>query len=133
MDARRFAMIMGIIFVLVGVLAFIPGVNQMDHADERELVVGGPGHGYLLGLFHVNLLHNLVHLLFGVMGIAMARTVASATLYARIVAVSYGLLAVMGLVPLLNTLFGLVPIHGWDVALHALIAAVAAYFGFADR
>lgn len=133
MDARRFAMVMGFVFVLIGVLAFIPGINQMDHVDETALAVEGPGHGYLLGLFHVNLLHNLVHLAFGVMGIVMARSAANAVLYARIVAVSYGLLAVMGLVPLLNTMFGLVPIHGWDVLLHLVIAAAAAYFGFVHR
>ena len=133
MDARRFAMILGIVFVLIGVLAFIPGINQMDHTDETSLVVGGPGHGYLLGLFHVNLLHNLVHLAFGAMGIMMARTAAGAVLYARIVAVSYGVLAVMGLIPGLNTLFGLVPIHGADVVLHLVIAAAAAYFGFVHR
>jgi acyl-CoA synthetase (NDP forming) len=53
--------------------------------------------------------------------------------YARIVAVSYGLLTVMGLIPGLNTTFGLVPIYGADVALHGVIAAVSAYFGFAVR
>jgi Domain of unknown function (DUF4383) len=133
MDARRFAMVLGVVFVLIAVLAFVPGINQMDHTDDPSLAVGGPGHGYLLGLFHVNVLHNVVHLLFGVMGIAMARSASSAVLYARIVAVAYGLLAVMGLVPGLNTLFGLVPIHGADVLLHLLIAAAAAYFGFMHR
>src|SRR5215210_1896965 len=123
MDTRRFAMILGVVFVLVGVLAFIPGINQTDPADAPTLSVTGPGHGYLLGLFHVNVLHNLVHILFGVMGILMGRTAAGAVLYARIVAVAYGLLALMGLVPSLNTTFGLIPIHGADVILHALIAA----------
>ena len=46
---------------------------------------------------------------------------------------SYGLLTVMGLIPGLSTTFGLVPIYGADVALHAVIAAVSAYFGFAVR
>ena len=49
----------------------------------------------------------------------------------RAVAVIYALLAVMGLIPGLNTTFGLVPIYGHDVWLHALLAIVAAYFGFA--
>jgi hypothetical protein len=133
MDTRRFAMVLGVVFVLVGVAAFIPGVNRPDPVGAPDLTVTGPGHGYLLGIFHVNVLHNLVHILFGVMGIVMARDSGSAVLYARIVAVAYGLLTLMGLVPGLNTTFGLIPIHGADVILHALIAAAAAYFGFAYR
>lgn len=132
MDVRRFAMIWGIGFALFGILGFVPGITRML-GDDPRLVVEGPGHGYLLGLFHVNVLHNLVHLAFGVMGIAMARRTDSAVLYARIVAVSYALLVVMGLIPVLKYTFGLIPIHGNDVWLHILLAAPAAYFGFMHR
>jgi hypothetical protein len=76
-------------------------------------------------------LHSAVHVLFGLMGIFMSRAWDTARLYARIVAVAYALLAVMGLVPALDTVFGLIPIHGHDVWLHAVIALAAAYFGFA--
>jgi hypothetical protein len=61
----------------------------------------------------------------------MSRRFESARLYARIVAISYAILAVMGLIPALNTVFGLIPLHGHDVWLHALLAAAAAYFGWA--
>ena len=67
------------------------------------------------------------------MGLAMARSFDSARLYARIVAVGYGLLTIMGLVPALNRVFGLIPIHGHDVWLRAAIAAVSAYFGMVGR
>jgi hypothetical protein len=127
-----FALVYGIAFTIAGLGGFVPGLNQMQ-AGDPNLHVHGPGHGYLLGLFHVNVLHSLVHVLFGVMGLAMARSWDSARLYARIVAVGYGLLTIMGLVPALNTVFGLIPIHGHDGWLHAAIAAVSAYFGFAGR
>ncbi|HLL89476.1 MAG TPA: DUF4383 domain-containing protein [Tepidisphaeraceae bacterium] len=131
MATRNFARIYGIAFLLFGILGFVPGITPMHHDHSAEgLVVGGPGHGMLFGLFHVNLLHNIVHLAFGVMGLAMAGRYESARNYARIVAISYGLLTVMGLIPGLNTMFGLVPIHGNDVWLHALLALPAAYFGF---
>ncbi len=132
MTTRNFALIMGIVFVLVGVLGFVPGINQTEGHDAaaENLIIGGPGHGNLLRLFHVNLLHNLVHILFGIMGIVMYRRYDTARLYARIVAVSYGLLVVLGLIPATNTVFGLVPIHGHNVWLHLVIAAAAAYFGF---
>jgi hypothetical protein len=133
MDTRRFAMILGVVFVLVGVLAFIPGVNRPDPVGAPDLTVTGPGHGYLLGLFHVNVLHNLVHVIFGILGIVMARNAVNAVLYCRIVAVAYGLLTIMGIVPGLNTTFGLIPIHGADVLLHAFIAIAATYYGFVHR
>jgi hypothetical protein len=40
------------------------------------------------------------------------------------------LLAILGLIPATNTMFGLVPIYGNDVWLHAGTALIAAYFGF---
>ena len=83
MNVRQFALALGVVFILVGILGFIPGVNQMHHGPDLNLTVTDPGHGMLLGLFHVNVLHNAVHLLFGVLGIAMSRTFTNARLYAR--------------------------------------------------
>ena len=133
MSLRRFAMFMGVLFLLVGVLGFIPPLLWQPaggHAGHAPLRVNAFD-GYLLGLFHVNVLHSAVHVLFGIMGVAMSRSFDAARLYSRIVAVAYALLAVMGLVPALDTVFGLIPIHGHDVWLHAAVAAVSAYFGFA--
>ncbi|RYG71491.1 DUF4383 domain-containing protein [bacterium] len=125
-----FALVYGIAFALAGLGGFVPGLNQM-HGDHSGLAVEGPGHGYLLGLFHVNVLHNLIHLAFGIWGlIAWRGGFGASRTYGRGVAVIYGLFTVMGLIPVLNTVFGLVPIHGNDVWLHALLAIVAAVFGF---
>ena len=71
-----------------------------------------------------------MHLVFGIWGIVAYRSFGAARLYARSVAVIYAVLVVMGLIPVLNTTFGLIPIYGHDVWLHALLALVAAYFGF---
>jgi hypothetical protein len=54
-------------------------------------------------------------------------------MYFRAVAVIYGLLTVLGLLPATNTTFGLIPIYGNDVWLHAVLALVAAYFGWMNR
>jgi hypothetical protein len=90
-------------------------------------------YGRALGLFPVNLLHNGVHLLFGIWGIIAYRSFDAAKTYARITAVIYAVFAVMGLVPGLDTTFGLVPLFSHDVWLHVLLAAGAAYFGFFHR
>ncbi|HEY0008023.1 MAG TPA: DUF4383 domain-containing protein [Tepidisphaeraceae bacterium] len=127
-----FALLYGVVFTLVGIGGFVPGMNQM-HGDHPDLHVEGPGHGYLLGLFHVNVLHNLVHLAFGLWGLAAWRGgFRPSRVYARGVAIIYALFVVMGLIPGLNTVFGLVPLHGNDVWLHALLALPAAIFGFAS-
>lgn len=131
-NVRNFALIYGIVFLLVGASGFIPGITVAhDHPD----VAVTSGLGLAFGLFPVNVLHNLVHILFGVWGLLAARSPGGAIAYARAVAVIYALLTVMGLIPALNlhTTFGLVPLYGHDIWLHALLAAVAAYFGFVHR
>ena len=71
----------------------------------------------------MNVLHNIVHLVFGVWGLAVYRRTGAAIGYARTVAIVYALFMVMGFIPGLDTVFGLVPLHGNDVWLHALLAA----------
>jgi hypothetical protein len=89
--------------------------------------------GHLFGLFPVNLLHNLVHVAFGIGGLVGYRDFPSARFYARVVAITYAVLTVMGLIPGLKTFFGLVPLYGHDIWLHAVLAIIAAYFGFVAR
>jgi len=128
---RVFVLILGIVFVLVGVMGFLPAPFVTTPHDMHGVTVH-TSHGYLLGLFPVNLLHNLVHILFGVAGIASyASGVSASRVFARFVAISYAVLAVFGLIPNLDTVFGLIPIHGNDVWLHGLIAAASAVFGWA--
>lgn len=126
---RRFALIFGIVFLLVGVAGFIPGVTlPHDHPD----VMLKSGLGLVVGLFAVNVLHNLAHLLFGVWGLAASRSDAGSRTYAKGVAIGYAVLTVLGLVTAMNlhTLFGFVPLYGHDIWLHAVLAAGGAYFGF---
>ena len=130
MRIETFARIYGIVFLVVGVGGFIPGLTQPH--DHPGLAVEA-GSGMELGLFPVNALHNIVHILFGVWGLVAARSIGAARTYARVVAIAYALLAVMGLIPATNTTFGLVPIYGHDIWLHAVLAAGAGYFGFAYR
>jgi hypothetical protein len=125
---RYFALVYGIVFLLVGIAGFVPGLVAPPEAG-RELVVN-TGFGRLFDLFPVNVLHNLVHVLFGIWGLAACRTLSASRTYARAVAVIYGVLTVMGLIPVLATTFGLIPLYGHDVWLHALLAIVAAYFGW---
>ncbi len=129
MAIRYFAIAAGVVYALVGLMGFVPGINVDGPPDAPPLAVN-TSYGYLLGLFPVNVLHNLVHLAIGAWGIyGYSRGIPGSRAFARGLTVVYALFAVMGLIPGLNTTFGLVPIYGHDVWLHALLAIVAAYIG----
>ena len=128
---QYFALITGIIYVLIGVMGFIPGfVKEPIATPDMAGLAYTPGYGYLLGLFPINLLHNVVHLLVGILGIVASVTLGSTRLYSGALALFYGLLAVMGLFPPTQSTLGFIPIFGNDVWLHAVTAAIATYFGF---
>ena len=76
----------------------------------------------LWGLFPVNFPHNLVHLGFGLWGLNAAGSFGRARVYASVAGAAYLLLAGLGLVA--PSMFGLMPIGGNDVWLHALLAIV---------
>lgn len=122
MTVRLFALIAGIVYVLAGLLGFFPGVvEQAATADGYDL---------LLGIFAVNILHNLVHLALGLWGVVAYREGSAARGYSRSLAVILGVLTVMGLIPGLSTVFGLMPVFGHDIWLHAVTALLAAYFAW---
>ena len=130
---RTFALIFGIVYVLLGILGFVPGLNDMYHENLKPIMVDS-FYGRLLSLFPVNLMHNIVHIAIGAWGILAWRTgVGASRTFGKVLAIVYGLLAVLGLIPQTNTLFGLAPIFGHDIWLHALSAIVAGYFGFIAR
>jgi hypothetical protein len=131
MKTTTFALVMGIAYLAAGILGLVPAALQSPPADAPPTNLTFL-YGYLLGLFPVNIAHSAVHMAIGAWGLAAARDTATAQMYSRSLAIIYGLLAVMGLIPGLNTFFGMLPIHGHDVWLHAGTAALAAYFGWRD-
>ncbi|MBD2464459.1 DUF4383 domain-containing protein [Oscillatoria sp. FACHB-1407] len=132
---RAFAFIIGALFLLVGIAGFIPGFMTLP-AGSPDVAVDAPrlllddGYGYVLGLFPTNLLHNAVHIVVGVLGLASATSLSGSLVYNRGFAIAYALIAVMGLLPFTNTTFGLMPIFGNNVWFNALTAIAAAYVGF---
>lgn len=111
------AFVFGAAFLLVGILGFIPA------AAPNEM---------LLGLFHVNTAHNVVHLLSGVVSLAcgLAGT-GAARLYFRIFGIVYGIVAMLGFIQGEALLLGLISNNMPDVWLHVAIAAVSLVLGFA--
>ena len=129
---RYFAALAGAVYVAVGIAGFIPGLTQPPAADAPGLAVDA-GYGYLFGLFPINVVHNVVHLAIGLWGLISYSSWSASRAFARGLTILYAILAVMGLIPALNTLFGLAPLFGHDIWLHALTALAAAYFGWVHR
>lgn len=125
---RNVTLIFAIAFLAIGIAGFINGLVAPPASDG----VGMDGmHGLLFGLFPVNTLHNIVHLAFGLWGFfAYFSGRLPSRVYLRSVAVVYAVFTVMGLIPGLDTTFGLVPLYGHDVWLHALLAVVAGAVGY---
>jgi hypothetical protein len=76
-DVQKAAMLFGIIFLIVGVAGFIPGITQ----DYDRLTVFDDQGAKLLGIFGVNIIENIAHILFGLAGLALARTWSGAKNY----------------------------------------------------
>ena len=129
MNVKNFALVLGVVYLIAGILGFVPSLLQEPGINAPELAVTA-SYGYFLGLFPVNVLHNLFHLAIGLWGVLAARHIPMSRTFAQSLAIIYGTLTIFGLIPGLNTLFGLIPLHGHDVWLHALTALAAAYFGF---
>ena len=116
MNSKTFAYVFGIVFLLIGVLGFVPSLTP---------------NGMLLGIFQVNALHNVVHVLSGVVALiaAMAGLYYS-KLYFKVFGVVYALVTVLGFLTGDGLIGGLLPVNMADNLLHVVIAAAALYIGF---
>ncbi len=112
---RTFTVVLGVVLLLVGICGFV--LN--------------PGGGLLLGIFMIDSTHNLIHVVSGIAGIAMAMMGAS-KLYCQIFGAVYLLVGIGGLAMAApdGMLLGLIHVNGADNILHLAIGAGASYFGF---
>lgn len=122
------AMAVGAVFLLVGVLGFVPGVTT----DFDSLSFAGhESEAALLGIFQVSVLHNIVHLAFGVAGLMMARTPALARSFLIGGGVVYLLLWLYGLLIDRETAANFVPVNGADNWLHLGLGVAMVGLGLA--
>jgi hypothetical protein len=115
---RTAAMVVAVVFLLIGVLGFIPGITT--HYGDMTFA-GHHSDALLLGVFQVSVLHNIVHLLFGVLGLAMARTAQQARLYLIGGGAVYLVLWLYGLVVGQDSGANFVPLNTADDWLHLVL------------
>jgi hypothetical protein len=113
--AQTLALLFGIAFLGAGILGFIPGITT-NVGDMK--FAGNDSPSELLGIFQVSILHNIVHLLFGIAGIALSRTWESARTYLLGSGVIYLVLFVYGLLVGSGDDTNFVPINNADDWLH---------------
>jgi hypothetical protein len=116
---RKAALATGVVFLLIGILGFIPALTPSDK---------------LLGLFRVDGVHNLVHLLSGVAALLAAQKADWTSLFFKVMGVVYALVTVLGfIVGSGGQVLGLFHVNTADNLLHLLLAAAFLYLGFAFR
>ncbi|GAB2649950.1 DUF4383 domain-containing protein [Kribbella swartbergensis] len=116
---QKAATAVAVVFLLVGVLGFIPGVTT----DYDTMTFGGhQSDAMLLGIFQVSILHNIVHLLFGLAGLAMARTFSAARAFLIGGGVVYAVLWLYGLLIDHESSANFVPVNNADNWLHLVLA-----------
>lgn len=120
---QRVAQIFGVGFLLAALAGFMASGTSMD-----PHVLTAPR---AFGLFPVNMLHNLVHAVFGLWGLVASRSFGASRSYAQVSGVIYIFLMLLGYFA--PDGFGLLPLGGNDILLHALLGIPLAIIGFTAR
>jgi hypothetical protein len=122
--AQIYVLVLGAVLVLVGILGFLvePSFGIGDNAERGILIA-----------FDINGWHNVVHLLSGIIGLAMAGSAASARMFAIGYGVVYVLVTILGfIVGDGGLLLSIIPINTADNLLHIAIAASGIAVGLAS-
>ncbi len=108
-------MLFGVVFLLIGVLGFVPALTP---------------DGHLLGIFAVDTLHNIIHLLSGILAVVFAKKgEASAKAYSKVFGSVYALVAVLGILTP-GLLGSIIHVNSADNVLHILLAVIFLVVGF---
>ncbi len=114
MNIQKAAKWFGIVFLLIGVLGFIGALTP---------------EGKLLGIFAVDAVHNIIHILSGIVALALAGSAKGARSFFQIFGIVYALVTVIGLLGS-GSILGFFMVNGADNILHLVISVIALYFGF---
>ncbi len=112
MSASKLTKWLGIIFLAIGVLGFVPGITSG---------------GMLLGIFSVDTMHNLVHVITGILALVFATS--SPKMFLKIFGIVYLIIAILGFVSTGGVVLGMM-MNMADNLLHVVVALVSLMFGF---
>lgn len=131
MNPRRFALITGILLLVIGAGGFVPPL--VFAVTDPIRIAARVDHPQLLGILAVSIVLNLVRIGLGLWGLYASRQMRGSVLYARRLAIIIGLLALLGMTPLTDTLFGLAPLYGNSLLFHGFLALWALLVGILHK
>lgn len=117
---RTVTAVAGVSFLVLGILGFIPGIIDYD----ALALAGRDSTAEIFGLFRVSVLHNLIHLAFGVAGLAMSRTAIASRFFLVGGGIAYWVLWLYGLFAEQHTAANFLPYNHADNWLHFVLGAV---------
>lgn len=128
---QKIALITGIVFLVIGIGGFIPGLT---HGADHLSAAGADSGAHLLGVFQVSVLHNVVHLAYGVAGVAVAARASASRMYLIWGGAVYFLVWLYGLFAVGNDQLNFLPVNDADNWLHLGLALAMVLLGvFVDR
>jgi hypothetical protein len=131
MHTKNFALIAGLAMAMMGLIAFLPTLNVVEGLPP---IYVNTSYGMFLDIFPMNIFNKLILIVFGITGVAAYmtahRSLHFSIMYSKIVFWSMGALAILGLFPETNTLFGYWPLFGFEIIVHGLFALLGGYYGY---
>ncbi len=118
------------VFLLVGIMGFIPGLTSNF---ESMSFAGHHSEAMLMGIFQVSVLHNIVHLLYGIVGLVLARSAAGARHFLLWGGIIYAVLWIYGLIVSPESTANFVPLNTADNWLHFVLAITMVGLSFLPR
>jgi hypothetical protein len=115
---QKTALIVGIVFLVVGIAGFIPGLTT---GIDGMTLAGHESDALLFGIFQVSILHNIVHLLFGIVGVGVAANASASRNYLIWGGVVYLVLWLYGLFVAGENPANFVPMNQADNWLHLVL------------
>jgi hypothetical protein len=134
MHPKRFALVMGIIFLVMGALAFVPTLNTIPPGGLPALRIE-ESYALFLDAFAMNFVNKVFLIVLGIAGImafsARFTNLPKSISFSRWTFFLMALLSVLGMIPETNTLFGYMPLYGNQVWMNGIFALLGLYFGYA--
>lgn len=131
MQTKNFALIAGLIMLIMGLASFAPILNTTEGLPPIKV---NTSYALFLDVFPLNIFNKLALILFGIWGILTyfkrEKSFEYSVTYAKAIFWVMGGLAVLGIIPQTNTLFGYWPLYGFEIFAHGIFAFAGYYYGY---
>lgn len=130
MTARTYCALCGALYLALGIAGFVPPL--WDRPPSGPPLTIRVFHASLFGVFTVNIILSMMHLVIGLWASMSANNRYSSVVFARAGTILFVVMGIVGLIPLddVRTLYGTTPLYGNNVWLHFGTALVGAFFSF---